>query len=79
MAKQFELFKKLASQRENLVKRMSLGPELAKIAVIENLENVRGFLGTKFIYEKINENKYKLWDFITLKSTKLISFFFLIR
>ena len=75
MAKQFELFKKLSSQRENLMKRMSVGPELAEIAVIESLENVRGFLGTKFVYEKINENKYKPWDFITLKSTKLISFF----
>ena len=75
MAKQFELFKKLSQQRENIMKRMSVGPEIAEIAVIESLENVRGFLGTKFVYEKIDENRYKPWDFITLKSTKLISFF----
>ena len=76
MAKQFDLFKKMVSNStETLTKRMSVGPELMEIATIPSLENVRGFLGTKFVYEKIKENKYKPWDFVTLKSTKLISYF----
>ena len=76
MAKQFDLFKKMIStSQETLTKRMSVGPEVMEIATIPSLENVRGFLGTKFVYEKIKENKYKPWDFVTLKSTKLISYF----
>ena len=76
MAKQFNLFKKMVSDSENnLVKRMSVGPEILELAVVPSLESVRGFLGTKFVYEKIKENKYKPWDFVTLKSTKLINYF----
>ena len=76
MAKQFGLFKKMASNSKDAsAKRLSVGPELLEIAVIPSLENVRGFLGTKFVYERINENKYKPWDFVTLKSTKLIGYF----
>ena len=54
---------------------MSVVPNSNEIAVIPSLESVRGFLGTKFIYERIKENKYKPWDFVTLKSTKLIGYF----
>ena len=77
MIKQIGLFKKMVNNtRENVaLKRMSVGPEILEVAVEPSLENVRGFLGTKFIYEKIKENKYKPWDFVTLKSTKLISYF----
>ena len=76
VSKQFKLFKKMVNDsQENLIKRMSVTPNLSEIAVIPSLESVRGFLGTKFIYEKINENKYKPWDFVTLKSTKLIGYF----
>ena len=76
MAKQFVLFKQMVSESENnLLKRMSYGPELLELAIVPSLESVRGFLGTKFEYEKIKENKYKPWDFVTLKSTKLINFF----
>ena len=76
MEKQFGLFKKMVSDsQETLVKRMSVGPEILEVATIPSLENVRGFLGTKFVFEKIKENKYKPWDFVTLKSTKLINYF----
>jgi len=36
---------------------------------INCLENVRGLLGQKFKYEKIDSFKYKYWEFVTLKST----------
>ena len=76
MSKQFDLFKKMIStSQETLSKRMSVGPEVMEMAVVPSLENVRGFLGTKFDYEKIKENRYKPWDFVTLKSTKLIGYF----
>ena len=76
MAKQFGLFKKMISESENsLLKRMSAGPELLELAVVPSLESVRGLLGTKLVYEKIKENKYKPWDFVTLKCTKLINYF----
>ena len=65
----------ISTSTETLAKRMSVGPEEMEIAIIPSLENVRGFLGTKFVYEKIKENKYTPWDFVTLKSTKLISYF----
>ena len=77
MMKQLGVFKKLAKDtRENMaLKRLSVGPEIAELAVDASLESVRGLLGTKFIYEKIKENKYKPWDFVTLKSAKLINYF----
>ena len=60
MAKQFDLFKQMVStSTETLAKRISVGPEQMEIATIPSLENIRGFLGTKFVYEKIRENKYK--------------------
>ena len=76
ISKQIKLFKKMVNDsQENLIKRMSVVPNSNEIAVIPSLESVRGFLGTKFIYERIKENKYKPWDFVTLKSTKLIGYF----
>jgi hypothetical protein len=75
MAKQFDIFKKMVSAKENMIKRMSVSPDLKEIAIIQSLENVRGFFGAKFAFEKIKENRYKPWDFITLKSTKLIGYF----
>ena len=51
MIKQIGLFKKMVNNtRENVaLKRMSVGPEILEVAVEPSLENVRGFLGTKFI------------------------------
>ena len=46
-----------------------------KIKVTESLEKIRGLLGTKFKYKKIEENNYKHWDFVTIKSTKLLKYF----
>ena len=46
-----------------------------KIKVTEKLEKIRGLLGTKFKYDKIEENNYKPWDFVTIKSTKLLKYF----
>ena len=45
------------------------------IKVTESLEEIRGLLGTKFKYDKIEENNYKPWDFVTIKSKKLLKYF----
>ena len=77
ISKQFNLFKQIVNEEteETPVLRMSVTQDLDEVAVIPSLESVRGFLGTKFVYEKIEEKKYKPWDFVTLKSTKLINYF----
>jgi hypothetical protein len=77
MIKQIGLFKKMVKDSKNIeaFKRMSVGPDIKELDVVASLESVRGLLGTKLIYEKIKENKYKPWDFVTLKSVKLISYF----
>ena len=77
MVKQIGLFKKMANDtKQNMaVKRMSVSPDMVELDVYETLEKVRGFLGTKFVYEKIKENKYKPWEFLTLKSSKLLSYY----
>lgn len=38
------------------------------------LEKVRGFLGTKFNLDKIKENNYQPWEFVTIKSTQFESY-----
>ena len=48
---------------------------IENIPIIQSLENVRGLLGTKFKYDKIKENNYKPWDFVTIKSKKLLKYF----
>ena len=76
ISKQFNLFKKIVNDTpSNAMLRMSVRQDKNETDVIPSLESVRGFLGAKFIYEKIKENKYKPWDFVTLKSTKLINYF----
>ena len=42
---------------------------------IKCLENVRGLLGQKFKYEKIDSFKYKHWEFVTLKSTLFLQLY----
>ena len=42
---------------------------------IESLANIRGLLGQKFKYEKIDTFKYKPWEFVTLKSNSFIQIF----
>ena len=42
---------------------------------IPSLANIRGLLGQKFKYEKINTFNYKPWEFITLKSSQFIQMF----
>ena len=46
----------------------------SKIETVENLELARGLHGTKFSYEKLDELKLQPWEFVTLKSTKLIEY-----
>ena len=76
ISKQFNLFKKMVNDNKvSPTLRMSVTQDIKEADVIPSLESVRGFLGTKFVFEKINENKYKPWDFVTIKSTKLISLF----
>ena len=41
---------------------------------IPNLEKLRGMPGTKFNYEKIEENKYKPWECLTLKCKKFLKY-----
>ena len=43
--------------------------------IIESLANIRGLLGQKFKYEKIQTFNYKPWEFVTLKSTLFIQLF----
>ena len=42
---------------------------------ITKLENIRGLLGQKFKYERIETFKYKHWEFVTLKSTLYLQLF----
>ena len=42
---------------------------------IKCLENVRGLLGQKFKYEKIDSFNYKHWEFVTLKSTLFLQMY----
>ena len=42
---------------------------------ITSLEHVRGLLGQKFKYERIETFKYKHWEFVTLKSTLYLKLF----
>ena len=42
---------------------------------ITYLENIRGLLGQKFKYERIEAFKYKRWEFVTLKSVLYLKFF----
>ena len=46
----------------------------SKIETVENLELARGLHGTKFSYEKLDELKLQPWEFVTLKSTKLMEY-----
>ena len=46
----------------------------SKIETVENLELSRGLHGTKFSYEKLDELKLQPWEFVTLKSTKLMEY-----
>jgi len=41
---------------------------------IPNLEKLRGMPGTKFNFEKIEENKYKPWECLTLKCKKFLKY-----
>ena len=41
---------------------------------IPNLEKLRGLPGTKFAYEKIEENNYKPWECVTLKCKKFLKY-----
>ena len=43
--------------------------EKEEIEIIPCLANIRGLLGQKFKYEKIQTFNYKPWEFVTLKST----------
>ena len=46
--------------------------EKAETECIESLANIRGLIGQKFKYEKIQTFNYKPWEFVTLKSTLFI-------
>ena len=43
--------------------------------IIDSLANIRGLLGQKFKYEKIQTFNYKPWEFVTLKSKTFIQIF----
>ena len=43
--------------------------EKVETECIESLANIRGLIGQKFKYEKIQTFNYKPWEFVTLKST----------
>ena len=75
--KQFHIFKKIteSSLDKGLMKNKTKSEKIEEVPIIQSLENIRGLLGTKFKYEKIKENNYKPWDFITIKSKKLIKYY----
>ena len=43
-----------------------------EVTIIPTLEKVRGLLGRKFKYKKIEENRYKPWECLTLKCKKFL-------
>jgi phosphatidylinositol phospholipase C delta len=45
-----------------------------KVEVINELEKLRGLHGTKFKIKQIDELKYQPWEFVTLKSDKIIKY-----
>lgn len=49
--------------------------EKEEIEIIPCLANIRGLLGQKFKYEKIQTFNYKPWEFVTLKSTQFLQMF----
>ena len=48
--------------------------DVYNIHIIQSLKKIRGLLGTKFKFNKIEENNYKPWDFVTIQSKKLIKY-----
>ena len=76
---ELDLLRNLSSSSSSLEKNSS--QTITKIEETENipinskLENTRGLLGTKFEYEKIKENNYKPWEFVTIKSKKLMKYY----
>ena len=77
---QINLFKNMLKTPEEMkiFKRLSVGAEEDEIKEEEtysDLKHVLGFIGTKFNYELCLQNKYKHWEFVTLKSKKFLNFF----
>ena len=60
---------------QNLMLKLKNLEKRESIPVIPKLENVRGLLGTKFKFKKIKENNHKPWEFVTIKSTKLLKYY----
>ena len=67
----------LGDNKENKEIRMLNSKELEReeTICIPCLANIRGLLGQKFKYEKINTFNYKPWEFVTLKSTTFIQIY----
>ena len=67
----------LGDNKENKEIRMlnSKESEREETICIPCLANIRGLLGQKFKYEKINTFNYKPWEFVTLKSTTFIQIY----
>ena len=61
-------------ENPNQIKKEEEEYDDSKVETIENLELARGLHGTKFSYEKLDELKLQPWEFVTLKSTKLIEY-----
>ena len=77
---QINLFKAMLKTPEqmNAFKRLSVGAEeddVKEEATYADLQHVLGFIGTKFSYELCHENKYKPYEFVTLKSKKFLNYF----
>ena len=71
--KNFQQMRELFSKAKLMFKREKTEKE-KEVEIIPNLEKLRGLLGTKFKFEKIEEKKYKPWECLTLKCTKFLNY-----
>ena len=63
--------KKLKNQED---KKEEEEDEIIEEEPIEDLDKIRGMLGTKFKINNIKELNYQPWEFVTIKSTKLMKY-----
>ena len=73
--KSFQNMRILISKAKNYAKQAKEKEEEEKESeIIPSLEKLRGMPGTKFKYEKIEENCYQPWECLTLKCKKFLKY-----
>ena len=59
------------SRPKKIIKIEEKDDEIIEEELIEDLDKIRGLLGTKFKINNIKELNYQPWEFVTVKSSKL--------